>query len=59
MLAVVGTEPDTWQLPEAIAAERLAYVPDLTRAAVEGAGHFVHMEKPRETADLLLGWLEP
>jgi pimeloyl-ACP methyl ester carboxylesterase len=58
MLAVVGTEPDTWQLPEPIAAERLAYVPQLERASVAGAGHFVHMERPRQTADLLLGYLE-
>jgi pimeloyl-ACP methyl ester carboxylesterase len=59
MLALVGTEPDTWQLAEAVAAERLAYVPELSRAAVPGAGHFVHMERPRETADVLLGFLEP
>ena len=59
MLAVVGTEPDTWQLAEAVAAERLAFVPELARAAIPGAGHFVHMERPRETADVLLGFLEP
>jgi pimeloyl-ACP methyl ester carboxylesterase len=59
MLAVVGTEPDSWRIPEAVAAERLAFVPELARAAVPGAGHFVHMERPRETADLLLGFLEP
>jgi pimeloyl-ACP methyl ester carboxylesterase len=58
MLAVVGTEPDTWQLPEAVTSERLANVPQLERAAVAGAGHFVHMERPQETADLLLGFLE-
>jgi pimeloyl-ACP methyl ester carboxylesterase len=59
MLAVVGSEPDIWQLPEAVIAERLAAVPRLERAAVPGAGHFVHMERPRELADLLLGALEP
>jgi pimeloyl-ACP methyl ester carboxylesterase len=59
MLAVVGTEPDTWQLAEEVAAERLSFVPELRRAAVPGAGHFVHMERPRETADVLLGFLEP
>jgi pimeloyl-ACP methyl ester carboxylesterase len=59
MLAVVGTEPDAWRLPEPIVAERLAHAPDVVRAAVPGAGHFVHMERPRETADLLLGFLEP
>jgi len=59
VLAVAGTEPDVWRLAEEIAAERLAAVPTLERAAVAGAGHFVHMERPRETADLLLGFLEP
>jgi pimeloyl-ACP methyl ester carboxylesterase len=60
LLAVVGSEPDTWgPLPEPILAERLAHVPRLERATVEGAGHFVHMERPRETAELVLAWLEP
>jgi pimeloyl-ACP methyl ester carboxylesterase len=58
MLAIVGSEPDIWQLEERFLAERLSYVPELTRASVAGAGHFVHMERPRETADSLLGWLE-
>ena len=59
MLAMVGTEPDAWRLDDAVASQRLAFVPELARAAVPGAGHFVHMERPRETADLLLGFLEP
>jgi pimeloyl-ACP methyl ester carboxylesterase len=59
LLAVVGSEPDAWRIPEDLAAERLANVPELARATVAGAGHFVHMERPRETADLLLGFLEP
>jgi pimeloyl-ACP methyl ester carboxylesterase len=59
MLAVTGSEPDTWQLPEAVAAERLSFVRHVERAVVAGAGHFVHMERPHETADLLLGFLEP
>ena len=59
MLAVVGTEPRHLAAPEAVASERLAFVPELARAAVAGAGHFVHMERPRETADVLLGFLEP
>lgn len=58
MLAVIGSEPDTWgPLPEAILAARLANVPVLTRATVQGAGHFMHIEKPRETAQLLLDFL--
>jgi pimeloyl-ACP methyl ester carboxylesterase len=59
MLAIAGSEPDSWRLDEAIAAQRLANVPELARATVAGAGHFVHMERPRETADVLLGFLEP
>jgi pimeloyl-ACP methyl ester carboxylesterase len=59
MLAMVGTEPDAWRLDDAVASERLAFVPELVRAAVPDAGHFVHMEQPRATADLLLGFLEP
>jgi pimeloyl-ACP methyl ester carboxylesterase len=59
MLAVIGSERDTWgPLPEPLLAERLAHVPRLERATVQGAGHFVHMERPRETAELLLAWLE-
>ena len=59
MLAVIGSEHDTWgPLPEALLQERLAHVPRLERATVQGAGHFVHMERPRETAELLLAWLE-
>ena len=58
MLAVVGSEPDTWgPLPEPLLSERLSHVPELERATVKGAGHFVHMEKPAETARLLLDWL--
>ncbi len=58
LLAVIGGEPDTWgPLPEAVLAERLALVPEVERATIAGAGHFVHMERPRETVDLLLDWL--
>jgi pimeloyl-ACP methyl ester carboxylesterase len=59
MLAVVGDEPDTWgPLDESILSERLANVPVLTRATVRGAGHFMHIEKPRETAALIRDFLE-
>ena len=59
VLAIVGSEPDIWQLDASVAAQRLANVPALTRATVTGAGHFIHMEQPRQTADVLLGFLEP
>src|SRR5581483_4187213 len=59
MLAVIGSEPDTWgPLPETVLGPRLANVPDLQRATVPGAGHFVHMEEPRATAALLLDYLD-
>ena len=59
VLAVVGSEPDTWgPLPEPLLSERLAHIPNLERVTVEGAGHFVHVEKPAETASLILDWLE-
>jgi pimeloyl-ACP methyl ester carboxylesterase len=59
LLAVIGSEDDTWgPLPDAIVAPRLAGVRRLTRATIAGAGHFVHMEKPRETAALVREWLE-
>jgi len=59
MLAVIGSVPDTWgPLPEEILSERLRHVPVLERATVEGAGHFIHMEKPAETAALVRDFLE-
>lgn len=59
LLAVIGSEPDTWgPLPEDLLRERLAHVPHLERATVQGAGHFIHMERPRETAERILSWLD-
>ncbi len=59
LLAITGSEPDSWgPLPEDVLAARLAHVKDVERATVSGAGHFVHMERPNETAELLLGFLE-
>jgi pimeloyl-ACP methyl ester carboxylesterase len=59
MLAVIGSEPDSWgPLPESVIGPRLANVPRLDRATVEGAGHFVHVEQPGAVAALLLDYLE-
>jgi pimeloyl-ACP methyl ester carboxylesterase len=59
LLAVIGSEPDTWgPLPEPLLRERLAHVPRLERATIQGAGHFAHMERPQETAALILSWLD-
>ncbi len=58
MLAVTGSVPDTWgPLPEEVLSRRLEYVAQFERAVVRGSGHFVHMEHPREMADLLLDYL--
>lgn len=58
MLAIIGSEQDTWgPLPEALLSERLGRVRDVRRRTVRGAGHFVHMERPRETAALILEFL--
>ena len=58
MLALWGDQPDTWGLPDPWRSERLAYVPVLETAAIGGAGHFIHIEKPAETAALVLDFLE-
>ena len=57
VLALWGDQPDAWGLPEPWRSERLAYVPVLETAAVAGAGHFIHIEKPAETAALVLDFL--
>ena len=59
LLAVIGSVTDTWgPLPEAILSERLRGVEQLERQTVEGAGHFIHMEKPAETAALILDFVK-
>jgi pimeloyl-ACP methyl ester carboxylesterase len=59
LLAVIGGIPDTWgPIPEETLAERLSNVPELERATVEDAGHFIHMEQPVETARLILDFLD-
>ena len=59
MLAVIGSEADTWgPLPEPILSERLSRVRDLERRTVQGCGHFVHIEQPVETANVILDFLE-
>ncbi len=59
VLALIGSEPDTWgPIPEPMLSERLAFFPDVVRDVVDGAGHFMHMERPRETADRVLAFLD-
>ncbi|HBZ71839.1 MAG TPA: hypothetical protein DEP35_19770 [Deltaproteobacteria bacterium] len=57
LLAVIGSEPDSGgPLPDSLLQECLGHVPRLERVTVQAAGHFVHMERPAEPAELLLGW---
>lgn len=59
VLAVVGSERDTWgPLPESILAPRLDNLAQLERSTINGTGHFVHMEKPDETAAVILEFLD-
>ena len=59
VLALIGSEPDTWgPLPEALLAGRLENVKHLERGTVQDSGHFIHMERPAEAAALILGFLE-
>ncbi len=58
MLALTGTEQDTWgPIPEELIAHRLRHVANVERASVDDTGHFVHLERPKETARVLLDWL--
>jgi pimeloyl-ACP methyl ester carboxylesterase len=57
MLAIWGDQPDTWGLPDSWRSERLAHVPVLETAVIAGAGHFMHIEKPAETAAFVLDFL--
>ncbi|MFT5695667.1 MAG: pimeloyl-ACP methyl ester carboxylesterase [Myxococcota bacterium] len=59
MLAVIGSVQDHWgPLPKEMLDGRLAHVPQLERVTIEGAGHFIHMERPVATAEVILDFLE-
>ncbi len=48
---------DTALLPEA--TERLErFAADLTRVTIEGADHWLHHQKPREVAQVILNWMQ-
>ena len=57
LLGITGSEPDAWRIPDQIVVQRLSTVRDARHVVVNGAGHFVHMERPGETAALLFDFL--
>jgi len=59
VLALIGSVPDTWgPLPPDILEPRLAHFPSVELAVIEDAGHFAHMERPHETARVILDFLD-
>jgi pimeloyl-ACP methyl ester carboxylesterase len=59
LLAMIGSLPDTWgPLPKDVLDARLENVEHLDRVTVEGAGHFIHMQKPAEAARSMLEFLD-
>lgn len=59
MLALSGSEKDTWgPLPAELLRERLGYAPQVEHKVIAGAGHFVHIERPVETAAAILEFLD-
>ena len=58
LLAIVGSEPDFYgPASDAQLDVRLAYARDAVRVRIPGAGHFVHMEQPEQTARVILDFL--
>jgi pimeloyl-ACP methyl ester carboxylesterase len=47
VLVLTGAEHDTWSemTPDEV-ADRLAHLPDVRHHVVDGAGHYVHLERP-------------
>jgi pimeloyl-ACP methyl ester carboxylesterase len=54
ILAILGTEPDPlgWGTPPDDVRSHLP--PSGRLVIVEGAGHFIHIERPHEVAELVL-----
>jgi pimeloyl-ACP methyl ester carboxylesterase len=47
VLALTGGEHDTWsEMTADEVEERLAHLPNARHRVVEGAGHYVHLERP-------------
>ena len=58
MLVLTGSEPDQWgDLPADVRTRRLAALRDARHEVVAGAGHYVHVEQPEATLELVRGFL--
>jgi pimeloyl-ACP methyl ester carboxylesterase len=59
VLALTGSEPDQWSfLAAEDRAHRLETLPDAEHHVVEGAGHYIHVERPDATIAHLERFLE-
>ena len=59
VMALSGTEPDQWSfLQPEDRARRLDAFPDVEHHLVAGAGHYIHVEQPDETIELLGAFLD-
>lgn len=59
VLAITGGEHDTWSdLSDEELATRLGYIPNARHHIVEGAGHYVHIERPDEVLRLVTAFLD-
>ena len=57
VLALEPGEMDVWPLPEPYRTERLANVPNLERAVIANAGHFMAIEQPEAVAEAILSFM--
>jgi pimeloyl-ACP methyl ester carboxylesterase len=54
VMVLTGTEPDQWSfLTDEDKQRRLAVFPDVQHHVVAGAGHYVHVEQPDATIELI------
>jgi pimeloyl-ACP methyl ester carboxylesterase len=58
-LAITGDTPDAWgPCDEKTLTHRMRFVANWQRAVIADSGHFVHMERPAETAAVVRAFIE-